>query len=452
MLRYNEPRICISNERYQMKTHKKKWLKRGLILVLILAMSLSFVPEQTQAANQTTLKKKLADIESQQSEVSSKISKLKKQKDSALEQKQYYDKQISLLDDEIEIYEDIIKECDNDIETLDAEIADLNDQITVLDVTIQDKEAERQTLYKAFKTRIRVMYEEDLTSYAGILLLSGSISDLMARIEAVSKILSADVSTMNKLEDMSREVKDAKAELDASREKIESDKTAIEEKKAEQEESKQTLDEKRVSLAQKQSEAESLLSEIKTSLSSNQKLLSKLESQEASVEKEIQAAAKETTSPTTTTQKPENAETSETKRTSESSSASLSWPLPGISRISCYYGYRTHPVTGKKNSFHTGIDIPASSGTSIKCAAAGTVTKACYNSAYGNMIVVSHGNGLSTMYAHMKSSALYKVGAQVSKGTTLGYVGTTGLSTGNHLHFSVLVNGNYVNPLNYVSP
>ena len=109
-------------------------------------------------------------------------------------------------------------------------------------------------------------------------------------------------------------------------------------------------------------------------------------------------------------------------------------------------------MTGKKSSFHSGIDIPAPRGTEIHAAAAGKVIKACYNVAYGNMIVVDHGNGISTMYAHMRSRALYKVGDRVSKGTVLGYVGTTGWSTGNHLHFSVLKNGDYVSPLKYVSP
>ena len=96
------------------------------------------------------------------------------------------------------------------------------------------------------------------------------------------------------------------------------------------------------------------------------------------------------------------------------------------------------------------MDIPAPGGTKIYCAAAGTVTKSCYNKAYGNMIQVKHSNGMSTMYAHMNKPALYKVGAKVSQGTVLGYVGTTGWSTGNHLHFSVLnSSGSYVNPMNY---
>jgi len=447
-----------------MKQHKRHRIGRFLALALLVSLLVTLVPGRSQAANSSSLKSKLADIESQQKEVSSKIASLKKKKNAALEQKEYYDEQIELLDEEIGVYEEIIAECDADITSLNEDVTALTNRIEDLNREILLKEDEHDDIYQTFKSRIRVMYEEKLTTYAGFLLLSGNISDFLNRIEAVRKILSADSDTLQEIEGIAQDIKDAQSEMEVSRSKIESDKAAIEEKKAEQEENKSVLASKRAALSKKQEEAEDCLSNVIASLSSNQKLLSKLETQEANVENEIKAAAKKEaeeaakkakesakasqTAKTATTGKTDTAE----KTSGSSNSSALSWPLPGISKISCYYGYRTHPVTGKKNSFHTGIDIPASSGTAIKCSAAGTVTKVCYNSAYGNMIVVSHSNGLSTMYAHMKSKALYKVGDTVSRGTTLGYVGTTGLSTGNHLHFSVLVNGEYVDPTKYVSP
>jgi len=128
------------------------------------------------------------------------------------------------------------------------------------------------------------------------------------------------------------------------------------------------------------------------------------------------------------------------------------WPTPGFTWVTSKFGYRTHPVTGKPQSFHNGIDIGAYAGSPIKSIAAGTVIANQYHSIYGNMIKVDHGNGFVSMYAHMNARSKYKVGATVSKGTTLGYVGTTGLSSGYHLHFTIYKNGTAVDPLKYVTP
>ncbi len=125
------------------------------------------------------------------------------------------------------------------------------------------------------------------------------------------------------------------------------------------------------------------------------------------------------------------------------------WPV-GSSSITSYFGYRSSPTAGA-SSYHRGLDIGASAASSIWAAASGTVTTASYNSAMGNYIVISHGNGVCTVYEHC--SALYvSAGQSVSQGETIAAVGSTGISTGAHLHFGVTVGGDYVNPLYYVSP
>lgn len=128
---------------------------------------------------------------------------------------------------------------------------------------------------------------------------------------------------------------------------------------------------------------------------------------------------------------------------------SFIWPLPGCSRISSYYGYRIHPIS-KKRSFHAGIDIPAASGTIIYAARAGTVSQARYAGSYGNMILLDHGGGTRTRYAHM-SVFLVKAGEKVSAGQAIGHVGSTGNSTAPHLHFEVHINRGTVNPLSCVT-
>lgn len=122
-------------------------------------------------------------------------------------------------------------------------------------------------------------------------------------------------------------------------------------------------------------------------------------------------------------------------------------PLAAYKRMSSKYGYRTHPVTGKKMSFHTGVDFPAASGTKIFAANSGTVILAKYYGGYGNCVMINHGGGIVTLYAHMKSTPPVKVGQKVTIGDVVGYVGTTGSSTGNHLHFEVRVNGQHVDPI-----
>lgn len=127
---------------------------------------------------------------------------------------------------------------------------------------------------------------------------------------------------------------------------------------------------------------------------------------------------------------------------------SMCFPIPvsAYSRVSSYYGYRTHPVTGKKNSFHTGIDLPAAKNTKIYAANDGEVILAKYYGGYGNCVMIDHGGGIVTVYGHCNSLAV-KVGQNVKRGQVIAYVGTTGSSTGNHLHFEVRVNGSHVDPI-----
>ena len=131
------------------------------------------------------------------------------------------------------------------------------------------------------------------------------------------------------------------------------------------------------------------------------------------------------------------------------SSSGMIWPV-GSTSISSYFGYRSAPTAGA-TTYHQGIDISASEGSSIYAAASGTVTTVAYNSAMGNYVVISHGNGVCTIYEHC-SSIYVSDGQSVSQGSTIAAVGSTGVATGAHLHFGVTVGGSYVNPLSYVSP
>lgn len=128
----------------------------------------------------------------------------------------------------------------------------------------------------------------------------------------------------------------------------------------------------------------------------------------------------------------------------------LQWPLPGHTRISSPFGNRADPFTGR-TAFHSGIDVPAPMGVNILAAESGTVIFSGWQGGYGNTVIINHDNGIHTMYAHASSLAV-RVGQNVNRGDVIARVGSTGRSTGNHLHFEVRVNGNLVNPLNFTSP
>jgi murein DD-endopeptidase MepM/ murein hydrolase activator NlpD len=126
-------------------------------------------------------------------------------------------------------------------------------------------------------------------------------------------------------------------------------------------------------------------------------------------------------------------------------SGTLAWPVPGWTKISSNYGYRIHPIY-KTNRFHSGIDIPASAGTPVIAADTGNVIMATTYGGYGKTVILDHGGGVATQYSHL-SSINVSVGDEVVKGAKVGGVGTTGLSTGNHLHFQIMIDGSAVNPL-----
>ena len=124
------------------------------------------------------------------------------------------------------------------------------------------------------------------------------------------------------------------------------------------------------------------------------------------------------------------------------------YPLPYQCQVTDSYGYRTHPLTGKY-SWHNGVDFGAAAGTAILATKSGTVTTAAYSAAWGYYVVINHGDGYSSLYAHQPSCSV-SVGDYVTQGQTIGYVGSTGWSTGPHLHFTIYYNGADVNPFNYI--
>ena len=275
-----------------------------------------------------------------------------------------------------------------------------------------------QEQYDLFCRRVRAMEESGKASYLSILFTAESFSDLLDRLADISDIMAYDQAVMDQLIATREEIERLKAELESARAEQEAMKADLESKQAEQKE--------------KVAEAQRLLDQINADTAEVNRQLE----EESAAAQAIQASI-------VAKQKALEEERRRNNIIINSESGYL-WPLPGYYRLSSLFGYRIHPITGKAHS-HTGIDIPAPSGTPILAAKSGQVVTSGWHDSYGNYVVVDHGNGNSTLYAHMSARSVSE-GQMVSQGQEVGKVGTTGSSNGNHLHYEVRDNYSRVNP------
>lgn len=392
------------------KEHGRKWAFRLCGLALTAAVAVSLLPETVvvpaSAVTQAeidAMREEADDLKSQQKEIQAKLDALEADQANAMERKTLLEQQINATQAEIN--------------TIAAQIAKYDELIAQKQEELSRAEAEEQAQYELFCERVRYMEEQGEVSYWSILFSSKDFADLLDNAMMVEEIMDYDNQVMD--------------QLIALREQIEEDKAELETARQEQQDAKAEQEAAQANLQAQESEVDALLSQI-----SNQE--DELEAREA----QLRAASDAATAEIAAAERELAAQIANVP-----SESGFLWPLPGRYNLSSLFGSRKHPITGKANN-HTGIDIPASSGTSILAAKSGVVTTSTYNNSYGNYVVVSHSDGTSTLYAHMVRRNCSK-GDTVSQGQVIGYVGTTGSSTGNHLHFEVRVNGSRVDPINY---
>ena len=317
-------------------------------------------------------------------------------------------------------------ELETKIDTIQAEIDGIQGDIDKLSSKISEKEVELQEAtekskaqYESMKIRLRTMYEDNSSSYITLLFSGESLGDIVSYIELIKQVLNHDDNMYD--------------EFLETQTKIEKDKKEIEDARSLEQEKKQSVESKKSVLVSEKSKLQSAADKLTNDIDAYKKAYAEAEAAEQRARAEAARAA---------------ANQSSSGATVSPSAAGFIWPAPGNTRITSEYGWRIHPTMGV-NKFHSGIDIATPSGVPIVAAAAGTVVTATYNTGYGYYVVVSHGNGLSTLYAH-HSSISVSVGQKVSQGQQLALSGSTGFSTGPHLHFEVLVNGSTVNPISYL--
>jgi len=324
------------------------------------------------------------------------------------------------------------------------EIENVIETIAFFDLLIREKEYEvylaqdrENSQLEKYRNRVRNMEENGIISYLEIIFDSTSFSDMLARIDAVADIMRADEEVYNKLIS-------ARGETEAAKQSLESTRTEMDEEKA-------RLEEREAELLEQLQEAQ----EIILRLEANMETERQLHAQTREDEREVQAEINRQVAALARQQEQERqARLREQQRRQQSSggggtvvgTGQFVWPVSGT--VTSPFGMRRHPVFGDMR-MHNGIDIGASHGTTVVAADSGSVIISTYNSSYGNYIVISHGNGITTLYAHLSTRSV-SVGDSVSRGQQIGRVGSTGVSTGPHLHFEVSVNGSRVNPRQYL--
>ncbi len=375
-----------------------------IVILLILGMltTIVFGFKTYGASDVSDMQGELDALIEKREKLEKELASISNKKDAALEQKEIIDQQIMDLNSEAELLEDMVDTLSNELEDSQAALEAAEE---VLD--------ENTELAKA---RIRAMYELGSTSYLNILLGSESLHDFITRFELVKQMAAYDQQVIENL-------KTTKAT-------IEEETKAIEEKKNAQESALETLEDNVSTLKKKQSQSEALIDSFDEKTAENIKAIQAAEAAEAELQEEIRRALANSSNESFV-------------------GGQFLWPVQGYYTITSPFGYRTHPTTGVYK-LHTGVDIAGSriSGKPILAANSGTVIKAGYNRGYGNYVVIDHGGGYSTLYGHASKLAV-SAGQSVSRGDTIAFVGTTGYSTGYHLHFEIIENGEYKNPLSY---
>ena len=401
-----------------------------LALILVLGLVAGVLPMLAEGASLSELQKQLNELKDQKKEIDKEIKGLKSQ-----------------LSDNLEDMEAIVKQkntIDQEIFMLHEQTNNLNEQISTYVMLIADKQAELDAanarlaeLNTKNKERIRAMEENGSVSYWSVLFKANSFADLLDRLNMVNEIAASDRRRLKEMSEASKVVEEAKAVL-------ETEKLALEESKAELAEAEKELEGRRA-------EADKLLTELIAVGEEYEQLLEAAEDEAANLKDDIsdaQDAYNDKKKQEEAANKPSSSGGSNTATNAPSSDGT--WKVPcKYKRVSSAYGWRNHPVYGYKK-FHYGVDLAASSGTPIIASRSGTVTVAKYSSSAGYYVTLDHGDGFSSQYMHM-THYIVKKGQKVQAGEVIGYVGSTGASTGPHLHFSILYKGSHVNPANYIN-
>lgn len=415
--------------RYRQYTKKRV---RGAVLLLavtlvVTAMFAGARPFVCQADNVSDLKK---SIEQKQQEIKDAENQKKKLQSGLTDVKTI----INDLEKTKKTLSAYVTQLDTNLSEVQTKISEIKEMITQKEAEIVETEAEldaaiekEEAQYEGMKARIKSMYERGSDFYFEAVLNAKSFGEMLNRAEYAEKISLSDKRMLEEFRATREYVEVCKAQLETEQELLE--------------EAKKDVEAEEASLESLISQKEAEITAYESDISNREQLAKEYEAEIAAQDAELKEL--------------ENAAKALQKQLEQANGKKriydggmFAWPAPSYTRISDDYGNRPHPIL-KVQQFHNGVDMAAPGGSPILAAYNGTVVAAAYSSSMGNYIMLDHGDNLYTIYMH--ASALYvSQGAEVVKGQKIAAVGTTGRSTGNHLHFSVRLNGSYVSPWNYL--
>lgn len=381
------------------------------------------------------------------------IQRQKQEKNELLRKKQEEEKKREGLKKKRKLIEKEIEKLDRDagkiaekLEEIGKKIDKNQKEIQKLELEIKVSEELVQKQYDTMKRRIKYMYENGDASYLDLILGSRSIEDLLNKTEYMAEISEYDNNliknyieaknfSLAKKEERERKVAELEGNKEEANEQLAQNKILSKEKEGKFKEYNSLI-----------SEADVVITKFSGEIAEKEAYIDQLIAAEERRRKEEERRKREEARKRALAERNKN----NSAISSGNGSTNFSWPLPSHRYISSGFGYRGEIIKGS-GTFHSGVDIPAPFGTGIQAAESGTVAAAGYHYSMGNYVLLSHGDGIYTVYMH-GSKLLVHLGDNVSKGQRIALVGSTGFSTGPHLHFGVKVNGSYKNPLNYVSP
>lgn len=377
-----------------------RWSKRVVLFLIIALLSLIMAPALTVYADDLLEKQEeLDEVQSKLEQYRKKIEQSKKTEKSVISEIAKLDKDIAAAEKKLGLLEKDISETETKIKNTEQ----------LLDETKQALEAQQNLT----NSRLRAIYKMGSSGYLEVLLESEDFTDFISRLRFTRALIKQDVGFINEMEQTAKEYQDAKTQLEIQKQNLVALSKSAEAQKA--------------NLSSRSSSRQEYLASIQKQRAE----LEKAEDELLEISKQLESIIREMQAKQTV------------NRTGD---LKMMWPAQGP--ITSYFGTRKHPVLGV-TKMHTGLDIGAGYGVAIKAAESGIVITASSLSGYGNTVIINHGNGVSTLYGHA-SALLVKAGQSVTKGQTIAKVGSTGLSTGPHLHFEVRVNGAPVNPLGWL--
>lgn len=423
-------------------------LKKGICYMGLFALLCSMIPmshkitvsaEESYQSAIDKAKKEKEELEALKKETAARIEELEADKKSTEEYIKKVDEELSLAYDAMEVLNQNIAECEEALKNAGEE----------LEAAIETKDNQ----YAIMKARIKYMYENGETSFWELLTGADSLEDLLNQVEYRSQIAAYDDNLLKRYETSCEEVK----------KKEESYELALVGLNAEKEEQQLQIDNLSILVANKAAYMDELTENLGITEEQYFEFYDEIESKELEIadleEKEKKRIEEEERRRREEEERLRREEEERKRReeelkklglTDETSIDNMIWPFPGDPNIYSYFGNRISPITGKKE-YHSGIDIGGAYGADIVASLAGQVTKATWSSMNGNHVVIDHGNGVTTHYLHA-SKLLVKEGDYVKQGQVIMKCGSTGWSTGPHLHFTIRVNGTPVDPCKYVSP